>query len=505
MGVPLSQKTLAAVGPAVRVPAYDRRRLRPGVLHIGLGNFHRSHMATYLDRLFAHGEAHDWAVIGAGVMPADERMRRRLHAQDWLSTVVDLEPEGAAARVVGAMVDFVPVVPSAIVKTLADPRIRIVSLTITEGGYFLDAATGRFDVRHPLILADIADPRHPRTLFGMILRALADRRARGHSPFTVLSCDNLPGNGDVARHAVTGMAERLDPDLAAWIMGEVAFPNSMVDCITPRTTERERALVSQRFGIEDAAPVVCEPFRQWVVEDRFCAGRPPLEKVGVELVDDVSHYETMKLRILNAGHASIAYVGALLGYRLVHHAMADRDIRDWLEALQTREILPGLHPVAGVDYTAYRARVMERLCNPEIGDTISRLCANGSTRQPKFILPALRDALGRGLSVAGLALELALWCHYCRVADDTPGMPPLADPLASRLRSAARKATASPLAFLGIREVFHDLGDEYGLRDAFAGWLATIERQGPRAAIRRYRDHGDHSVSSRQTSKAGSS
>ncbi len=505
MGVPLSQKTLAAVGPAVRVPAYDRRRLRPGVLHIGLGNFHRSHMATYLDRLFAHGEAHDWAVIGAGVMPADERMRRRLHAQDWLSTVVDLEPEGAAARVVGAMVDFVPVVPSAIVKALADPRIRIVSLTITEGGYFLDAATGRFDVSHPLILADVADPRHPRTLFGMMVKALAERRARGHSPFTVLSCDNLPGNGDVTRRSVVGLAELIDPELAGWIRQEVTFPNSMVDCITPRTTARERELVGLRFGIEDAAPVVCEPFRQWVIEDRFCAGRPPLDRVGVEFVDDVSGYETMKLRILNAGHASIAYVAALLGYCHVHAAMADPDIRDWLVALQEREIIPALEPIEGLDYRAYQTRVVERFRNAEIGDTVARLCANGSTRQPKFILPAIRDALTRGLPVEGLALELALWCHYCRVAGEAPGVPALSDPLAARLRTGAREAVREPRAFLVIRVVFHDLAGVPRLLRAFAWWLAMIETRGPRAAIRRYIGRGDHSSASRHTSKAGSS
>ena len=505
MALPLSQQTLAALGQDVGVPAYDRRRLRPGVLHIGLGNFHRSHMATYLDRLFTRGEALDWAVIGAGVMPADVRMRRRLHRQDWLSTVVDLHPEGSSARVVGAMVDFVPVASAAIVRALVDPGVRIVSLTITEGGYFLDPATGRFDAAHPRILADAADPRRPGTLFGMLVKALAERRARGLGPFTVLSCDNLPGNGQVTRSVVVGLAERVDRDLATWIRREVSFPNAMVDCITPRTTARERELVSCRFGIEDAAPVVCEPFRQWVVEDRFCAGRPPLERVGVEFVDEVSGHETMKLRLLNAGHASIAYVAALLGYRQGDAAMGDPDIHDWLGALQEREILPVLRPVEGLDYRAYRTRIVERLCNPEIGDTISRLCANGSSRQPKFILPALRDALGRGLPVAGLALELALWCHYCRVADDTPGMPPLADPLSSRLRAGAREADRAPRAFLGIREVFHDLAESPGLRRAFADWLAVIEARGPRAAIRRYIDQGEHGVDSRQASKAGSS
>jgi mannitol 2-dehydrogenase len=486
MGVSLTQDALISLCHSVTVPTYDRRGLHPGILHIGLGNFHRSHMAMYLDRLFERGEAHDWAVIGSGVMPADIRMRRRLQQQDWLSTIVDLDPEGSSARVVGAMVDFLPVEPAAIVKALCDPRIRIVSLTITEGGYFLDTATGRFDADHPRIRADAAAPAQPRTLFGMLVRALAVRRGRGQPPFTVLSCDNLPGNGDVTRRTVAGLAELIDTDLAAWIRREVTFPNSMVDCITPRTTARERKLVSRRFGIRDAAPVVCEPFRQWVVEDRFCAGRPPLEEVGVQFVDDVSRYETMKLRILNAGHASIAYVAALMGYRYVHEAMADPDIHDWLLALQQREILPVLEEIEGLEYRVYLERVVERFRNAEIADTVTRLCANGSTRQPKFILPAIRDALSRGRPIEGLALELALWCHYCRVAGEASKVPALSDPLSARLKAEARRATKAPRAFLAIREVFGDLAEAEHLVVAFARWLEIINRCGVRAAIRRY-------------------
>jgi mannitol 2-dehydrogenase len=244
--------------------------------------------------------------------------------------------------------------------------------------------------------------------------------------------------------------------------------------------------MSRRFGIEDAAPVVCEPFRQWVVEDRFCAGRPPLEKVGVQLVEDVTSHETMKLRILNAGHASIAYAAALLGYRHVHHAMADTDIRDWLLALQQREIIPALAEIEGVEYGVYLERVVERFCNAEIGDTVSRLCANGSTRQPKFILPAIRDALGRCQPVEGLALELALWCHYCRSAGEASKVPALSDPLSARLKEGGRDATRQPRAFLEMREVFHDLAESRELLTTFARWLALIDDQGVRAAIRRY-------------------
>lgn len=484
--VRLSQKTLAAIGQNVSLPTYDRNQLGAGIVHIGLGNFHRSHMATYLDRLFCRGKAHEWAIIGAGVMPADVLMRHRLGQQDWLSTVVELGHGISNARVLGSMVGFAPIMPAAIIQTLLNPGIRIVTLTITEEGYFLDAATGLFDAGHPGIQADAANPQRPSSVFGIIVRALAERRARGFPPFTILSCDNLPGNGDVTKYTVVGLAERIDTRLADWIRHEVTFPNAMVDCITPRTFTREQERISHQFGVWDSAPVICEPFRQWVVEDKFCAGRPPLEDVGVELVDDVSVHETMKLRILNAGHASIAYVAALLGYQLVQAAMEDTDIQQWLLALQDREILPVLKPIEGVNYRVYQREVFKRFRNSEVRDKIARLCANGSTRQPKFVLPAIRDALRLGYPVEGMALELALWCRYCEVADGVQIAFELKDPMSARLRSGARLAAHEPRAFLGIQEIFHDLEASFQVRHAFAFWLNVIKTCGARDAIRRY-------------------
>jgi mannitol 2-dehydrogenase len=279
---------------------------------------------------------------------------------------------------------------------MTDPRIRIVSLTVTEGGYYIDGATGKLAVGNQEIRADAANPRTPKTFFGMIIKALAARRAAGVPNFAVLSCDNLPGNGDLTRACVTGLARLSDPGLADWIATEVAFPNSMVDCITPATTDRERNLVKEQFGLDDAVPVVCEPFRQWVIEDHFPSGRPPLERVGVEFVEDVARHELMKLRILNAGHASMCYAAALLGHYFVHDAMSDADIAAWLSALLEREAIPALQPLPGVDYLAYRDTVLKRFANPRIGDTIPRLAKDGSDRQPKFILPTLQDALDAG-------------------------------------------------------------------------------------------------------------
>lgn len=486
MAQALNTTALATLPEGVAGPAYDRARLKAGIVHVGVGNFHRAHMAVYLDRLFGLGEGHDWAIRGAGVRPADAAMRERLAAQDWLTTVVELDPAGLSARVVGSMIDFAPVEAEATIAAMSDPAIRIVSLTITEGGYYVDAQSGGFDARHPDIVADAALPDAPRTVFGMILAALRRRRAAGVVPFTVMSCDNLPENGHVAERAVTGLARLSDPAFADWIAANVAFPNSMVDCITPATSDRERALVADRFGLIDAAPVVCEPFRQWVLEDRFPAGRPALEKVGAEFVADVAAYELMKLRILNGGHAAIAYPSALLGHHFVHDAMADPIIARWLEALERREILPTLAPIPGVSYDAYLAKVTERFSNPEVGDTVRRLCLDGSNRQPKFILPALAQALAAERPYEGFALEVALWCRYCAGTDEAGHEIAPNDDNWDDLTRRAKAARDDPLAFLSNRAVFGALGEDARLAEAFGRHLRRLWSDGVRAVLTDY-------------------
>ncbi|MDP5308152.1 mannitol dehydrogenase family protein [Paracoccus spongiarum] len=486
MAITLSQSALDQMPGEVGVPTYDRAALRPGILHVGIGNFHRAHMGWYLDQLFEQGAGHDWALIGAGVRPGDAAMRDRLAAQDWLTTVVELDPEGLSARVIGAMVDFVPVDPAAVIAAMADPAIRIVSLTITEGGYYVDAKTDGFDAAHPDMAHDAANPDAPHGVFGMILAALRQRRAAGHAPFTVMSCDNLPENGHVCARTVIGLARIADPDLAEWIAATVAFPNSMVDCITPATSDRERALVADRFGITDAAPVVCEPYRQWVLEDNFPQGRPPLEKVGAQFVTDVGKYELMKLRILNGGHAAIAYPSALLGHHFVHDAMADPQIEAWLRALETREVIPTLKPIEGVDYADYLELIVSRFANPEIGDTIQRLCLDGSNRQPKFILPTLADALKEGRDIDGLAQEVAFWCRYCERTDEAGNAIAPNDDNSESLREHALASRGDPLAFLQNRTVFGGLADDPRFQEAFARKLKLVQDQGVRAAIATY-------------------
>lgn len=473
--------------PAPALPRYDRKSLTPGIVHIGLGNFHRAHQAVYLDDLFALGLDHDWAILGAGVRAGDEAMRAALAAQDYLSTVIELDPAAPRARRIGAMVGFVPVAPdnAALIAAMARPEIRIVSLTVTEGGYYIDAAKDAFDADHPEILADAANPDAPATAFGAILAALRLRRAAGVPAFTVMSCDNLPGNGHVTKATVTGLARLSDPAFADWVGAHVAFPNGMVDRITPATGPNERALAA-RFGLADPVPVTCEPFRQWVLEDTFPAGRPALEKVGVTFTDDVHVYETMKIRILNGGHAIIAYPSALMDITLVHEAMANPLIRGFLQKLEREEILPHVPPVPDTNLDAYFALIVDRFSNPEIADTTRRLCLDGSNRQPKFILPSLRDNIEAAKLPRGLILLSAFWCRYC--AGQTDSGAPIApnDPDWDQLQARARAARQNPAAWLGMAHIYGDLASNAAVSAAFSESLNAIWAQGAEATLRRY-------------------
>lgn len=471
--------------PSVTLPRYDRTKLTPGIVHIGLGNFHRAHMAVYLDDLFALGLCHDWAIIGAGVREGDARMRDALKAQDCLSTVIELDPKGKSARRIGSMIDFLPVEPDngALIAAMSRSEIRVVSLTVTEGGYFINPATGLFDPTNPEIVGDAANPH--RTAFGAIIAALKARRAAGIAPFTVMSCDNLPGNGHVTQAAVVGLARLSDPALADWIAATVAFPNGMVDRITPATGPREREMALS-FGLDDPVPVTCEPFRQWVLEDHFSTGRPALEKVGVTFSDKVHAFELMKLRILNGGHATIAYPGGLMDIEYVHEAMANPLIRGFLERVERDEIMPCIPPVPDTDISAYFARIVERFSNPEVADTERRLCFDGSNRQPKFIVPPIRDALAAGLPVAGLALVSALWCRYCHGETEGGATIEPNDPDWDRLQKTARAARSDPAHWLAQRAIYGDLADNARFSAAFHDALTRLWRDGTATTLAGY-------------------
>ncbi len=483
----LSDTTLGRMPADVRVPRYDRRALRPGIVHIGLGNFHRAHQAWYLHRLFDLGLCHDWAIIGAGVRPADAVQRARLLAQDCLTTLIELDPRGKSAEVCGAMIDYLPVEAgnATLIARMAEPDIRIVALTVTEGGYFIDGSSGGFDAGHPDIVDDAAHPERPRTAFGAMIAALRLRRARGHGPFTCQSCDNLQGNGRILRQTVVSLARLSDPNLADWIDATCSFPNAMVDCIVPATGPTEIAL-AQSFGIDDQAPVTHENFRQWVTEDNFCAGRPAWEKVGVTFTDRVHAFETMKIRILNGGHQIIADAAEILGIGTVAETMRHDAIRALLRKVVTQEIAPHVASVPGFTPLAYLDLIDHRFSNPELADTTRRVAFDGSSRHPGFILPSIRDGLRTGAPVQGLALVSALWARYCAGLREDGSVIAANDPQWDALHAAALQARTDPAAWLAQRHLYGDLAETPAFAAPFRDWLARIYADGTEATIRAY-------------------
>ena len=482
---PVEAAALGALSATAAVPSFDRAALKTGIVHIGVGNFHRAHQLVYLDELFGQGQAHEWGVTGLSVRLEDKGLRDDLVSQDCLYTVTEVSEAGADTRVIGALVDFVePGNRAAMLAALTAPDTRIVSLTITEGGYYVSGDTP--DLGHPDLVADAADLADARTVFGLIVSAIAARRAAGAPPLTVLSCDNLPHNGDLTRTLVEGLARAADPDLAAHIAQSVTFPNSMVDRITPATTPQQVEQLKAQKAIADKRPVFCEPFKQWVIEDRFASGRPSLEAVGVTFVEDVTPYELMKLRILNAGHATIAYPAALLGIELVHEAMREPLVARFLASVEKNYLLPASPSIEGVSREDYLATVTHRFGNPEVRDTTRRLCLDGSNRQPKFVLPAARELLAKGQDVSGLALVSALWCRYAygELEDGTPVEPN--DPDWDTIRAAAIEAKQDPSRFLAMRRVFGDLGEDPRYGEAFAGHLRSLWARGVRDTVEDY-------------------
>ncbi len=484
----LSLATLDEAAKTAAIPAYDRTSLKAGIVHFGVGNFHRAHQAIYLDDLFNAGSDHDWAIIGAGVLPSDAAMRDKLAAQDFLTTVVEQDNNRTAARVTAPMIDILPVgEPDVIIAKLADPEIRIVSMTITEGGYFIDAS-GEFNPAHPAIAADGQNPSAPKTVFGLIVAGLKARKDKGIAPFTVMSCDNIPHNGVVTTNAVVGTAKLSDPAFADWIKANVSFPNGMVDRITPATSQREIDFLKENFDIEDNWPVYCEEFKQWVLEDKFPMGRPALEKVGVTFVPDVTPYEHMKIRILNGGHAAIAYPAALMDIHFVHESMENDLIRAFLAKLENEEIIPIVPPVPDTSLADYFKLIERRFLNPKIADTIPRLAQDGSNRQPKFILPSTLDNLSQGRDVVGLALVSALWCRYFFGKSDSGKEIVFNDASADRLHEAAVKAKDDPAAFLVFDDIFGEVAKSDVFRKRFANALKTLWEKGTKETLQLYLD-----------------
>lgn len=467
--IPLSDASLDRLGADVARPEYDRRRLEPGVAHIGVGGFHRSHQASYFDGLAAEGEM-AWGIRGVNLRSA--RTRDALAPQDHLYTLVERSAAGERARVIGALSGcvFAGEHPAAAVATLADPRVRLVTLTITGDGYERAQTNGAPQL----------------TAFDLIAAALARRRMTQTKPFTVLSCDNLAGNGEAARKATVRAARAHSLAFADWIEAAVSFPNSVVDRITPETTPLTREHVAREFGVDDRAPVVAEPFSQWVIEDDFCDQRPPLDLVGARFVADVGGYARAKRRLLNGGHSALGYIGFLLGHRTTYEAMEDPLVCGFLDRLLSDEIAPLLSAPAGLDLDEYRRTLLERFANPKLGDQLSRLCGRGSTKVPAYLLPSAAEALRRRRPYSLLALTVAAWIRYLRGFDLSGEPIEIRDAQYGDLRPVVLAAQGDPVFLLRNRTIFGDLSFAPAFADALREALHAIDRNGLRETIDSY-------------------
>ena len=486
MSPALSSRTLGEVAATVPVPSYDRESVGRGIVHIGVGGFHRAHEAMYVDLLMSEGLGEGWGITGVGLLPHDRRMAEVMEAQDCLYTLVVKHSDGSLhPRVVGSIVDFLfaPDDPEAVLARMTDPATRIVSLTVTEGGYHVNQATGAFDDSDPAIRADLAAEGAPQTAFGFLTEALRRRREAGTEPFAVMSCDNIQGNGDVTHKMVTAFATLRDAELGGWIGEHVSFPNSMVDRITPVTTDADRELLAASYGVEDGWPVVCEPFVQWALEDAFPLGRPSFEKVGVQVVDDVGPYELMKLRLLNASHQALCYLGYLSGYRYAHEVCQDPLFAGFLLGYMDDEATPTLEPVPGVDLTSYKHQLIQRFANPEIRDTLARLCAESSDRIPKWLVPVIRHNLASGGEVRRSALVVAAWARYAEGVDEEGEAIEIVDRRRDQLVERAGRQGAEPLAFLEDRDLFDDIADHERFTAAYLEALESLHVRGARATL----------------------
>jgi len=453
----LNKQNLHHLAPEVRLPAYTLSDTRQGIAHIGVGGFHRAHQAYYTDALMNTGKALDWAICGVGLRAEDRRARDDLKAQDYLFTLLELgDTDDTEVRVIGAIRDMLLAEDGAqaLIDKLASPEIRIVSLTITEGGYCIDDSNGEFMAHLPQIQHDLAHPDAPTTVFGFLCAALVKRRAADTRAFTLMSCDNLPHNGAVTRKALLAFAALRDAELRDWIDSNVSFPNAMVDRITPMTSTEHRLQLADKHAVDDTWPVVCEPFAQWVLEDKFVNGRPAWEQVGVQFTDDVTPYEDMKIKLLNGSHLALTYLGFLKGYRFVHQTMNDPLFVRYQRAYMDLDVTPQLAPVPGIDLTDYKNTLVARFSNQAIADQLERVCSDGSSKFPKFTVPTINRLIADGRETKRAALVVAAWALYLKGVDEQGDTYSIPDPRAAFCQSLVADDALITQRLLAVEEIF---------------------------------------------------
>lgn len=461
MKVKLSEANLFRLKEHLVVPTYNRKEISTGIVHVGVGGFHRAHQAVVIQQLIEMGGHNEWGVCGIGLREADREIADVFQKQDNLYTLITRHPKGMVkSQVMGQMTDFLLASndKQVVIDRMAHPETRIISLTITEGGYHLKP-DGTFDVNSPEIQYELQNPEDPLTIFGFLYAALKKRNSHGHPPFTILSCDNIQHNGDVAKKMLLSFVSLHNESFSKWIAQEVSFPNSMVDRITPATTPAELDYLKDQFDLEDEWPVTCEPFLQWVIEDNFTDGRPDFDLIeGVQFVPDVTPYEKMKISLLNAGHSLLGIFGALMGIQDISSCMANKLLLKVLRKFWVYEVQPVLDEVEGIDIHDYMTTLEERFANLNIKDKVSRICSESSAKLPKFLIPTLIENLEKGGTIEITTMLIAAWCKYSDKQVDCNGLAlEITDAMAEELHDAAQKSNVDPSAFLNVKAVFGDL------------------------------------------------
>lgn len=481
--VKLSARTLPQLAQNFEAPTYDRAALKPGILHMSVGGFHRSHQAVYIDNLLKQNPG-DWMITGVGLLPNDAANIKALEDQDGLYAVLERAPESDHVRIVGSMKNVLhaPANPQAVLDLIASPETKIVSLTVTEKGYYYDDKRNLI-LDHPAVKADLDAGNAPVTALGYLARGIKARMQNNGGAFTIMCCDNLPGNGEVTKHILLQFVNAFDATLTPWIEENISFPNAMVDRITPVTTDAIKATLADEHGIDDAWPVVCEDYIQWVLEDNFKAGRPALEQVGVQVVADVEPYEKMKVRLLNGSHSALSYVSYLMGYRDVDAAMADPLIKQFVENYM-EDVTPCVPDVPGIDLTQYKAKLVSRFANPAVRDQVLRLCEDGSAKIPNSIVPPIEYATENMGSIKWLALAMAAWLRFLNGVDEQNNAIPVKDPMKDTLTARAQNAPRDPLSLLGVEQIFGRkiIGDKRFV-DTMAAFVNSIYTKGMKATL----------------------
>jgi mannitol 2-dehydrogenase len=484
----LNSKNLPLIPREATLPEYDRSALKTGIVHIGVGAFHRAHQAYYTDMLLQNAGNTGWGICGIGLLESDRKIIDWLVQQDGLYTVLITQPDGIlTARVIGSLIEclYAPDSPHAVIEKMADPDIKIITLTITEGGYNFDSATGEFLIGDPSVQTDLKNPESPVTVFGYLTRALKRRMDRGLKGLTIQSCDNIPHNGDVLRRMLLSYVKEAEPHMTDWIKEEIAFPNSMVDRITPVTTSRDKENIKAVFSIDDACPVVCEPYIQWVIEDNYANGRPSWETVGIKFVNDVAPYEKMKIRLLNAGHSLLGFLGTLSDCITVDEAVSVPLIADFLRHFMDRDVTPVLGTVEGIDLAEYKDNLIQRFGNQYIKDNLSRICLDSSAKIPKFVLPTIRENLESGGEIKHATAIIAAWCRYLELAG-TPGHTyEVQDSMKDLLqKNAVASDKLDPLAFIKTETLFGDLVKSERFVSAYLSVIDAFRKYGPEIVMR---------------------